>query len=297
MVPMRGLSLKRVSLVAVALSLAACAAPSGPLVPRKETVYGVTASNKLVSFVAGQPSAMTATKPLTGLAANERLVGIDFRVARGTLFGLGSTGQLYTIDTKTGEATKVGAAATPSVLTGTNFGVDFNPTVDRIRVVSDAGLNMRMHPDTGAVVDSNADTPGVQLDGTPAFAEGDANFGKTPKLVAAGYTYNKKNEKLTTNYAIDAATGSLVTQGSREDAMPVVSPNTGRLFTVGRLDVGTFVDASFDITDRDNTALLSINTSGARDSVLYLVELATGRTYRIGAIGAGEPLVGMAIEP
>ena len=37
------------------------------------------------------------------------------------------------------------------LLDGTEFGVDFNPQVDRLRVVSNSGQNLRLHPDTGAV--------------------------------------------------------------------------------------------------------------------------------------------------
>ena len=47
----------------------------------------------------------------------------------------------------------------------TEWGFDFNPTVDRIRVVNDRGANLRLHPDTGAQVDGNADQPGLQPDG------------------------------------------------------------------------------------------------------------------------------------
>jgi hypothetical protein len=35
-------------------------------------------------------------------------------------------------------------------LDGTFFGVDFNPTVDRLRVISDTGQNLRVNVDTGA---------------------------------------------------------------------------------------------------------------------------------------------------
>ncbi len=37
-------------------------------------------------------------------------------------------------------------------LAGTSFGVDFNPTVDRLRVVSDTGQSLRVNVDTGATL-------------------------------------------------------------------------------------------------------------------------------------------------
>ena len=37
-----------------------------------------------------------------------------------------------------------------TALTGSQFGVDFNPVADRLRVPSDSGLNLRINADTGA---------------------------------------------------------------------------------------------------------------------------------------------------
>ena len=42
------------------------------------------------------------------------------------------------------------ATATPVPIIGTDFGFDFDPTADRIRVVTDGGFNFRMAPNTGA---------------------------------------------------------------------------------------------------------------------------------------------------
>jgi hypothetical protein len=93
------------------------------------------------------------------------------------------------------------------------------------------------------------------------YADGDPNASKTPQIVAAGYTYNKENEKLTTNFAIDAAAGALVRQGSVEGEQPVVSPNTGKLRTVGSLGVAGITDAHFDIADLNNAAFAWISTA------------------------------------
>ena len=79
-----------------------------------------------------------------------------------------------------------------------------------------------------------------------------------PKLAAAAYTYNKQNDKLTTNYAIDRAAGTLVTQGSVEGVQPVVSPNTGLLRSVGPLGTGPLDAAALDTADTDNTALAAL---------------------------------------
>jgi Domain of unknown function (DUF4394) len=293
----------RLSLIASLVALSACSTPpTEPLGPlAKENLFVVTAANRLIGVNAGQPQKVLSDRALAGLAPQERVLGIDYRVARGQLFALGSTGRLYRIDPGNGTATTATATAVGATLAvalrGNVFGFDFNPTVDRIRVVSDAGQNLRLHPDTGAVVDANPNFDGVQVDGDLAFDAQDANAGKPVAVVSAGYTYNKDNEKITTNFAIDARNGLLVTQGTREGVAPLVSPNTGRLYTVGALGAGAFERASFDISDVNNAAYAALTPAGSKASVLYRVNLATGAATRIGTIGGGAAVHGMAIEP
>lgn len=270
--------------------------------PRKETIHAVTDDNKLLSFNGGQPQKTLRSVALTGLQPGETLHGIDYRVARGVLFGLGSSGRLYTINTQTGAATAVGGPI-PVKLGGSEVGFDFNPTVDRIRVVGDRGDNLRLHPDTGAQVDGQPDVDGVQPDGALRYADGDEQAGSAPRIVAAGYTYNQDNEKITTNYAIDARAGHLVMQGSPEGATPVVSPNTGELRTVGRLGVHSFDHASLDIDDVKNNAYLVTGRIGSTTSRLYTIDLKTGQAKLIGLIGPARErdrlgtVLGMAIQP
>ena len=284
-------------LLGVAALLAACSTtadePLGPTA--KETAYAVTASNQLIQFNAGQPQKLLATRALQGLSPGERLLGIDYRVARGQLYGLGSTGQLYRINTATGQTEKIGTPAALPTDGATEWGFDFNPTVDRIRVVNDAGFNLRLHPDTGAIVDGNADLPGLQLDGKLSYDSSDANAGKSPGIVAAGYTYNKDNDKITTNYALDGKLGVLVHQGSKEGVQPPVSPNTGRLFTVGSLGIGSFSKATLDISDIGNVAYSAVSAQG--QATWYRIDLATGKATRIGRVGVASEIVGAAIEP
>lgn len=265
--------------------------------PAKETLYAVSTANALLAFNAGQPQKILSRRALSGLQPQERVLGIDYRVARGQLFALGSSGRLYRIDTTTAAATPVGAPFAIA-LRGARFGFDFNPAVDRIRVVSDAGQNLRVHPDTGALVDADPKTDGLQADGGVAYAASDALAGKPVALVAAAYSYNQVDEKITTNFAIDAQHGVLVTQGSREGVVPAVSPNTGRLFTVGPLGIkGRAEGVSFDISDVDNVAYAALTGAGAGASVLYRIDLSSGAAVRIGTIGGGEAVNGLAIEP
>ncbi len=288
------------ALATAALAALAACSTTGPKekvgAPAKEEIVAISASHQLLRFNAGQPQNVRDRKPLSGLPAGEKLLGIDYRVARGELFALGASGQLYRIDVAAARALPVG---TPAALPGPAraWGFDFNPTVDRIRVVNDNGDNLRLHPDTGAAVDGDANTPGRQPDGRLSYDAADANAGKAARIVAAGYTYNKTNDKVTTNYALDGGLGTLVHQGTKEDVAPAVSPNTGRLFTVGTLGIGSFDHASFDISDVSNTAYAGVRQARDAATRWYRVDLATGQAQFIGTVGGGEPLLGAAIEP
>ncbi len=297
---MAGITLRRrgpaawgVALVGALLAACTTAPPAG----LGEQVVAVTAQHELMVFNAGEPGRILERRPVTGLDAGDALVGIDYRVARGVLYALSQAGRLYTLDVPSGALRLVGAAPQAVAQPGALTGFDFNPAADRIRVVSSAGQNLRLHPDTGAWVDGDASRAGVQPDPALHYAASDVNAGRSPDIVAAAYTYHPKDDRLTTNYAIDRALGMLVMQGSREGAVPVVSPNTGELRTVGTLGLGALADASFDIADVGNTALLAARSGSGARTRLYRVDLDTGRASTLGVVGYGGPLRGLAIAP
>ena len=291
-------SFKRLGIAAVILgSLTACTTMTSESegAERVEKAVAVTASNKLLKFNAGRPDRILTKLGITGLQVGETLLGIDYRVSKDQLYGLGSSGRLYIINEDTAVASVVGVPFAVK-LEGTQFGFDFNPTVDRIRVVSNTGQNLRLHPDTGAVVDSNPALEGLQTDGKLMYAAGDVNFGKSPMTVGAAYSYNKADTKITTNFALDAAAGTLVTQGSREGVMPAVSPNTGQLFTIGSLGLA-FNNASFDIQAVTDVAFAALNSDGTSSSRWVMIDLKTGAAKPLGSVGGGERVVGVAMEP
>jgi len=143
---------------AVALSLAlpasgASARQSGT------TLYGLTTTNRIVTVNTASPVFATSNVGVSGLAAGEQLIGIDRRPKTGVIYGVGKLGtaaRLYTVDPATGAATLVAtlvAAPTatsgrggPIALSGTEFGFDFNPMADALRIVSDTGQNVRVIP-------------------------------------------------------------------------------------------------------------------------------------------------------
>jgi len=298
---------RTLSSVATAAMLSACswlpsmpgmhqaAVPAEPAgTPRAETVFAVTDNQRLIRFNAGQPGVVLQNTAITGLGVGETLRGIDFRVSRGVLYAFTSAGRLCTLDTSTGQLTQVGNKPLAWPLLGAHIGFDFNPAADRVRIVTEAGQNLRLHPDTGEMVDFDPAAPGVQSDLALGYVNGDVNAGMAPAIAGSAYTYNKDNDKLTTNYVIDIQLGLLAMQGSHESKVPPVSPNGGRVMTVGPLGVQGLKDAAFDISDLKNTPLAALRTDRTR---LYEIDLKTGHATQIGTIADGGPLRGIAIEP
>src|SRR6266511_284372 len=237
---------------------------------RPETVYALTAGGKLIRFNPGVPGAISSSLSISGLGSGESLVGIDFRPATGVLYALSNASRTYTINTRTGVATQVGAAPLATALNGQSFGVDFNPVVDRIRVVSDANQNFRINPNNGAI--ANAPPPDMPL----TFAPADPNAAQTPNVVGSAYTNSFLGASSTTLYGIDSNLNALVTQGTAAGVTPAVSPNMGQLFTVGSL--GTGVDPNgvlgFDISSETGVALASFNR-------LYMILIDSSKAIAI----------------
>jgi hypothetical protein len=233
----------------------------GVAIPTQAVAYGVDTDNNFVTFNPSTPQTQV-TKPFTGLQSGERLVGLDLRPLNGQLYGLGSTNRLYTINLASGAATVVGSA--PLTLTGTNFGFDFNPTVDRLRIVSDTGVNLRVNPADGVAVVDGTLNPG------------------TPSVTAAAYTNNFAGATTTVLYDIDSNTDMLY----RQDP-----PNAGTLVSVGALGVNTTGVNGFDIGGTSGTgfAVLTVGTTTS----LYTLNLTTGAATK-GA-DLPRPLQAMAV--
>jgi hypothetical protein len=247
-------SAKILRLAGAAALLAAGAASAVPM-------YGTTAANQLVTFDSATPGTATSI-PITGLQMGETVVGIDQRPANGSFYALGSTGRLYLLNVSTGAA--IAISATPVTLTGTAFGFDFNPTVDRIRVISDADQNLRLNPDTGGV---------AATDTNLQYAATDVNALANPNAVGAAYTNNFLGATSTVLYDIDSNLDILV----RQDP-----PNSGTLNTVGALGVDTTAVLGFDVTTQ-GTAFAVLEVGGV--SGLYTINLTTGAATLVGATG------------
>jgi hypothetical protein len=256
------------------------------------TVFALSNSNRLLQFNEARPDRILAQVAISGLASGEQMLGIDFRPATGQLYGVSNANQLYVIDTTTGAASKVGGAFAIPLNFSAEIGVDFNPVVDRLRIVTDNGQNLRANPDTGALVDADPNTPAIDPDGALAYAAADANSGKTPNVVAAAYTNNFAGTTTTVLYNIDSDLDVLV----RQDP-----PNAGALNTVGALRVNASDVVGFDIftnEDGDN-ARAAIRQGNSNQSEFDTVDLVSGQAKlkKKGVIGGGEPIRDIAITP
>lgn len=256
----------------VALALAALA----PLA-HAERVVGLTRTQQLVQFDSLAPSAILGTSPsISGLAAGDRIIDIDYFPVNNLLHGLGTSGNLYRIDANTGTAT---LDVTPQASVGTPRDMDFNPAADRLRVFSANNANFRITPSVNTAGSTGANAGLVSSDGTLAYAAG----GPSPNLVGAAYNNNFDGTATTTLYSIDANADALVIHSG--------APQFSSLAMVGPLgfDVGELV--GFDISGATTIAYVS------NANAFYTVNLATGGLTSIGNIGGPLDVETIAVVP
>ena len=220
-------------------------------IPTNPVAYAIDNSNALQIFDPNKPEPVT--KAITGLQTGEGILGIDFRPMNGQLYALGSSSRIYTINLGTGAATQVGTGTLSTPLLGTEFGFDFNPTVDRIRVVSDLGQNLRLNP----------------VDGSVAAVDGVINPG-VPALSSAAYTDNFAGATTTSLFVIDHNTDKLYLQNP---------PNAGTLMEKGSLGINITSANGFDIGSASQKAYL-VASVGA-DTKIYTVNTTSGAATAI----------------
>jgi uncharacterized protein DUF4394 len=272
------------SLLLLGLLVAALAAVAVPMASADGSrgndldVVGVTADGRLIEFESDEPEDAETIGTINGLVGDTTILGIDYRPATGELIGLGNAGGVYAISDRNATATKKSQLSV--ALSGTSFGVDFNPTVDRFRIVSDTGQNLRANVDTGATL----------VDGTLSY---------TPPAAASGITgvaYTNNDVDLntaTTLFDLDAAM----------DQIAIQSPaNSGTLAPTGKLDVETGPAVGFDIfsdTRKGTTigarAFASLTTVDGR-SRLFKVNLLQGRAREVGKFDRDDRVTGIALE-
>jgi len=264
------------SISAAGLTLALASAGAYAQASSADLAYGVTLNQTLVTFNAATPGSILSGIAISGLEVNEQILGIDFRPSTGELFGLGSFSNLYVLNTTSGAATAVGSGFTPS-LNGATFGFDFNPTIDRIRVVSEVNQNLVLNPNTGEATVA-----------TPLFyAMGDPNEGANPNVGGSAYDNNVLGAMTSQLYGLDTGLGILVRQAN----------NAGTLETVGPLGIDLSDVVGFDISGVTGIAYAAIRDAQLSQTTFWTIDLNTGLATSVGEVGGGAIITSLAIIP
>jgi hypothetical protein len=260
--------------------------------------------NRLVAFATTFPAGLEAPTAITGINAGEMLVSIDRRPQNGFLYGLGfndvaGTVQLYSISPTSGVATPIGTTGsfvgadgvTPTPVgagAGTRFGIDFNPTVDRVRVVNSAGQNFRINPNNGAFVDGNATVANLNMDG--------GINGPTTTVQETAYTNSAPSATVTTQYTLDASTDALCIQNP---------PNAGTQTACQGLGVNADAVLGFDIdpavtvsaanAPATGAGVAALRLAGQTGDVIASVDLANGMAGATSPI-MSDGVLGLALQ-
>ena len=252
---------------------------------RSLQVVGLTTDGRLVRFDAASPGRTRSIGKVKGLAGDQSLVGVDYRVQDGKLYGVGNAGGIYTLATNAAAA-KVGQLTV--ALSGTSFGVDFNPAANRLRVVSNTGQNLRHNLD-----DATATAPPLAgmtaQDGTLTVPPA-----TTPVMGVAGAAYTNNDldpNTATTLFDLDTTADQLMVQS------PAIA---GALAPTGKLLVDAGPVAGLDIYSRGAFGTTQGNHGFATVSVLgrfsfFQVSLLTGRMSRIGSFRPSAQVADIAV--
>ena len=151
-------------------------------------VVGLTSDPRLVCFNEFRPDKATTIGFVAELSGGDTtLIGIDYRVQDGRLYGVAYVGGIYLLDVANAAATAFSRITV--ALDGTSFGVDFNPVADRLRIFSDIGQNLRHNVNVGGT--TATDTALNYMTGVKALG-----------VAGAAYTNNDLDPKTnTTLYA------------------------------------------------------------------------------------------------
>ena len=213
-----------------------------------------------------------------------QLLGIDFRPADGKLYGLLASGQIVTINPRTGAATP-GFTLQASLPSGQRYSVDFNPAVDRLRIVSSGGtsaVNLAANVDDGTVVVGT--TPAYPPPVPPATTN--PLGGVTPSVIALAYSNNRAGTRGTLLFDIDDTTDALYIQQP---------PAAGTLVNVGNQLGISPGQIGFDIRTTRNGTNTAFLINGNRLYIPGLVSGLAGPGKRVKALS--DPVRDLAAFP
>lgn len=261
---------KVLALIAVSTGLAACGgnAPILSTPVSAANAYLLTSNNRIIGvdlddleYARSTPQIRqaTTTTPVDGaLDMDEVILDIDYRNSEGQLYALtrkGTEGRIIRVDPRSGTiariitlsadaADNVGESALFSGLSATaSYTIDFNPVVDRLRVIGSDGSNLRVDALTGeTITDTNITPAGSRVSGL-AYRD---------DFLAAGAG------RATTLFSID------LNAGSSGKVFPT-DANGGVLTSPGK-DLGlsaSNVIAGYDINPQNNVGIAAVIVAGS----------------------------------
>ena len=240
---------------------------------KSRLIYATDDDGKLLRFRERTPQ-LVRSKQITGLPMGVSLQGIDFRPATGDLYALGSDRVVYRVNPETAIAVAEGPAfeAMATALNGDKIGFDFNPTVDKIRVTSDADDNLRLDPDPGSLLATDTKL-------TPA------------DVTVVGSAYTNSSFVAVANRPAGTMLFAYDTSGGGDRLWLQNPANAGTLMNPlsTRLDLGS--DVGFDIAGKENQGYVAGAPSGRSGARLYTLDVTTGMTRQLGRIGDGNTVV------
>jgi len=263
--------LARTALAGATLALAAVGAQA-------ITLVGLTSANELAMIDTSNIAGATTTA-ITGLAAGDRLVGIDLRPKDSKIYGISLSNNIYTIDASSGAASLVAALSAPVINPTLGYGIDFNPMADfgvaaSLRLVSSAGNNYAVNASTG-VVGNTASNIGNGFSGV-AYS----NTSQNPSAAPAA----------TSLYYINSVTDSLSVAGTGFNA-PALS-------FVGNLGIDVLKASGFEVVfdGTTNMGIAALNVdNGSLATGLYSINLSTGAATSLGTYNG--TLSGLTVSP
>lgn len=266
---------KFVALALSSLVLGGCFSDSDSI-PANIDSYVLTTSNALVG-VDSSNGRTGDSLAITGLQASENLFDIDYRNADGRMWALSTLGNLYTINLETGAATLQSTLKNSldpmlnnfALNAAETYSIDFNPTVDRLRIIGTDDMSYATNVENGLTV----------TNGSLTLAGGPANG----VVVDAAYTdtFSTTAGRGTTLFSIDAQNGALYTQNVM----------TGALTQVASLGVAGLQDIQgYDIDPETQQGLAVFQVNG--DTALYRVSTSAAATLVNGLDLDGETAIG-----
>ncbi len=286
-----------VALIATGGLLSACGGGSsdGPRIQvSPANAYLLTSQNRIIGVdlddteyarsviaIAQNTLAPTATTgySINALDIGEQVLAIDYRNSEGALYALtrlGSEGRIITITPTTGAITRVSTLKTDTtggaftLNANVGYTIDFNPTVDRLRIIASDDTNYRVDVLTGeTITDGSISIPSATIAGV-AYTD---NF-----TAIAGRT--------TTLFGIDTTTDALYSFSSANAGTLNATSKTlniGDVTTVNGFDIDPSSNALTAVLSvAGSPAVYSLDATGASNVAsrsASLPTLPTGETY------------------